>query len=107
MNQQALIMSRVLFLHRLIRAWHSPWSKVILVGALFLAEYSIVSIHHVVINLWNSGGNAHNYFIDAFTHTNHVAQTLLVGLVLLLALLAYDVLKNFRSARSHRHFVTV
>ena len=107
LNQQALIMSRVLFLHRLRRAWRSPWSKVVLVVGLFLAEYSIVSIHHVVFNLWNSGGNAHNYFINAFTHTDHVAQILLVGLVLFFSLLAFDGVKSFRSARLHRHLATV
>ena len=103
---QAEIMSRVLFLYRLKRTWHSPWSKVVLISAFITAELLLVSVYEVIKNAWQVNGfsNILRYFFSALLQTDLTVQILLAGLALVAGLLARDVFQNFRS---HRHFVTV
>lgn len=101
MNQQEIIMSRVLFLHRLKRACCSPWTKLLLLGGFAVAELSLVSVYHVIKNVWQVKGltNTSHYFLSALVHTNLAVQLLLAGLASVALLLVWDVWKNFRSHR--------
>lgn len=103
---QAEIMSRVLFLHRLRRTWYSPWTKVALLTALVASELLLVSVLEVIKNAWQTRDlfDISRYIISAFIQTDLAVQILFATFALVAVLLVRDVIKNLRS---HRQFATI
>lgn len=86
------IMLRVLFLNRLKRFWHSPWSKLFILSGLAVSSFSVVSVPQVVLNWWHAGDWAYAFY--AIRQTELAVQLLLFGLLFFGLWLIKDTLKR-------------
>lgn len=88
-------MLRVLFLRRLKRVFHSSLTKLALIAVFTTAEFFLISIPNVLVNMSHAGGltNGSRYLFSAALHTELIVQFLLVGLIIFGFLL---VRTNFR-----------
>ncbi|MCC6290643.1 hypothetical protein IT398_01065 [Candidatus Nomurabacteria bacterium] len=103
---QAEIMARILFLHRLKGVFLSVWVRLAVFVGLVGVVSLMVSIRNVFANAVLTGGlfSGSRYIVSSVLETEYLVQFLLAGLFFFSLLLARDIFNNIKL---RRHFTTV
>ncbi len=94
------VMQRVKAIHYMRTVVRPLLIEGLLFIAVLIAISSLVSIPNIIINISHSPklSSYFTFLYEAFVHTQLIVQLMLVVAIALFALLAADIIKNFRYA---------